>query len=173
MCAAGRLNFRYIIVNKGHGKQENHVMKAQSICTALILATALAMAGITHAAQIVAAGNSQCMTVPEHGGMVPDGTMVRSIECRGQNNQQWSVSNGVISGFAGVCLDIQGSSSADGTQVIGVACNGAPSQQWVLTNGQIIGMGGKCLAVPPGSRFRAPLVISACSNAPGQQWSVS
>jgi hypothetical protein len=104
---------------------------------------------------------------------VPDGTIVRSIECRGQNNQQWSVSNGVISGFAGVCLDIQGSSPTNGAQVIGVACNGAPSQQWTLSNGQIIGLGGKCLSVSGASGFRAPLTISVCSSAPNQQWSIS
>jgi hypothetical protein len=148
-------------------------MKAQLISAAMLLSAALPVTGVCHAAQIVGAGNSQCMTVPEHGGVVPDGTIVRSIECRGQNNQQWSVSNGVISGFAGVCLDIQGSNPSNGAQVIGVACNGAPSQQWVITNGQIMSLGGKCLGVAPGNGFRAALVISACSSAPGQQWSVS
>ena len=134
---------------------------------------AMASIAIAHAAQVVGVNNSQCMTLPEHGGYVSDGTDVRVIECRGQSNQQWTVSSGQISGYAGKCLDVQGSIANDGAPVIAVTCNGGPSQRWSLANGRIIGIGGKCLDVSSATAFRAPLIISACSSAPSQQWSVN
>jgi Ricin-type beta-trefoil lectin domain len=139
----------------------------------LILGLWLACTPPTPAAQFIGGGLAWCVTLPEHGGSVADGTVVRLIECRGQANQQWTMNDGQISGFDGKCLDIQGGAAVDGAQIVAVSCSGAPSQKWGLTNGQFIALGGKCLNVSSIGAPRAPLIITACSNAPTQQWSVT
>ena len=123
------------------------------------------------AAQIVITNSVECVDIPH--GQVVDGTPLSLFNCHGSPNQQWTVSNGLITGTGGRCLDVQGSAPTEGAQIIIVACNGQPSQKWSVSNGQIVGIGGKCLDVTGGSTLDyAPLILSTCSSAPSQQWSL-
>jgi hypothetical protein len=147
-------------------------MNASRLISLWIGAILITCSSVGGAAQILGGTDSQCITVPQHGGDAPDGTLIRIVECRNQSNQQWIISHGQISGFAGKCLDVQGSAAQDGALVVAVSCSGAMSQQWTLANGQFVGIGGKCISVATGPTFRAPLILSTCSTSPAQQWSV-
>jgi hypothetical protein len=123
------------------------------------------------AAQIVIRNSVECADIP-HGQAV-DGTPVSLFNCHGSPNQQWTITNGQITGMSGMCLDVMGSQPNDGAQVIIVHCNGRDSEKWTLANGQIVGLGGKCIDVSGGSaQDHAALILSTCSSAPTQQWSV-
>jgi hypothetical protein len=125
--------------------------------------------GVCAAAQLISANSPECIDVPH--GIAVDGTPPTLFPCHGSLNQQWSISQGHITGIGGLCLDVQGSVSSEGAQVIIVTCNGRPSQNWRVANGQIIGIGGRCLDVVGGSiADHAGLMLSTCSAAPSQQW---
>jgi hypothetical protein len=124
------------------------------------------------AAQLVGTNNGECVDLPH--GNTSDGTPLSLFHCHGSPNQQWTISNGLITtGTGGSCLDVQGSAPTEGAQIIIVACNGRSSQRWSVSNGQIVGIGGKCLDVTGGSTLdHAPLILSTCSSASSQQWSL-
>jgi hypothetical protein len=123
------------------------------------------------AAQIVIANSVECIDIPHQ--QTDDGTPVSLFNCHGSPNQQWTISNGQITGMSGVCLDVMGSAPKDGAQIIIVHCNGRDSEKWAIANGQIVGIGGKCLDVVGGSaQDHAALIIATCASSPSQQWSV-
>jgi Ricin-type beta-trefoil lectin domain len=123
------------------------------------------------AAQIVITNSVECVDIPR--GQAVDGTPLSLFNCHGSPNQQWTITDGQITGISGVCLDVMDSAANDGAQVIIVHCNGRASEKWTLANGQIVGIGGKCLDVAGGNpQDHAILIISNCSSSPSQQWSI-
>jgi hypothetical protein len=123
------------------------------------------------AAQIVIANSVECIDIPHQ--QTDDGTPLSLFNCHGSPNQQWTITNGQITGMSGVCLDVMGSVPNDGAQIIIVHCNGRDSEKWSLAKGQIVGLGGKCIDVVGGhAQDHAALILATCSPSPSQQWSV-
>src|ERR1700723_1792444 len=61
----------------------------------------------------------------------------------------------------------------DGTQVRLRQCIGKQQQYWNVANGQITGIGGKCLdSLGETDAEGVPLLITACSSSPTQQWQI-
>jgi Ricin-type beta-trefoil lectin domain len=136
----------------------------------LLLICALLSPG-AHAAQLVGAISGECIDIPHQN--TADGTPMSLFHCHGSPNQQWTISNGQITGMGGSCLDVQGSAAVDGAQIIIVACNGRPSQKWSFVSGQIVGIGGKCIDTSGGgSTDQTPVILMGCSATPSQQWSI-
>jgi glucosylceramidase len=145
-------------------------MKRFSLVAGVLFAV-LACASRAQAAQVVGTASGECLDISH--GIVADGTPMHQFHCHGSPNQQWTISNGHITGLGGSCLDVMGSAPTEGAQIIIVTCNGRPSQNWNISQGQIIGLGGKCLDVSGGSTLDgAPLILAACTSSPSQQWSV-
>ena len=125
----------------------------------------------TGAAQIVIANSVECVDIPHQ--QTNDGTPLSLFNCHGSPNQQWTITNGQITGMSGVCLDVMGSAPNDGAQIIIVHCNGRDSEKWTLANGQIVGIGGKCIDIVGGrAQDHAALILATCTSSPSQQWSV-
>jgi hypothetical protein len=149
---------------------ELRMIKSFCVMTGMLMAAAL-YATSGQAAQITGAGSGECFDIPH--GLVADGSPVNQFHCHGSPNEQWTISNGQISGLGGSCLDVMGSAPTDGAQIIIVACNGRASQKWSVSQGQIIGLGGKCIDVTSAStQDGAPLILATCNSSPSQQWSL-
>jgi endo-1,4-beta-xylanase len=71
----------------------------------------------------------KCLDVPSNAAA---GTRVQIWDCSGAANQQWTLnSNGTISnGQSGLCLDVNGASTANGSAVIVWNCHGGTNQRW-------------------------------------------
>jgi hypothetical protein len=152
-------------------KEEGNAMMRTSIGLAAALVAVMVGWTPVKAAQIVIANSVECIDIPRQ--QTVDGTPVSLFNCHGSPNQQWTITNGQITGMSGVCLDVMGSAPNDGAQVIIVHCNGRSSEKWSLANGQIVGIGGKCLDVAGGSaQDHATLIIAMCTPSSSQQWSV-
>jgi endo-1,4-beta-xylanase len=72
----------------------------------------------------------KCLDVPNNAAA---GTRVQIWDCSGAANQQWVFnSNGTISNAqTGLCLDVNGGSTANGSAVIVWGCHGGANQRWV------------------------------------------
>jgi poly(3-hydroxybutyrate) depolymerase len=72
---------------------------------------------------------AKCLDVPTNAGA---GTRVQIWDCHGGANQQWNLnSNGTISNVQnGLCLDVNGGSTANGAPVIVWSCHGGANQRW-------------------------------------------
>ena len=147
-------------------------MLAKSIgLVAAILFVAMSLSSCATSHQITSGGSNQCINVENHGYPVA-GTPLKMKPCDPWQNQQWTASNGQLTGIAGFCVDVQGSAPVDGSPVIYVPCNGSPSQNWTVANGTIIGIGGKCIDISGsnGPVSRAPLIVAVCNGSSTQQW---
>ncbi|GGM22223.1 beta-xylanase [Micromonospora sonchi] len=71
----------------------------------------------------------KCLDVPNNAAA---GTRVQIWDCSGGVNQQWVMnSNATISNAqTGLCLDVNGASTANGTAVIVWSCHGGTNQRW-------------------------------------------
>ncbi|MCA2215491.1 endo-1,4-beta-xylanase [Wangella sp. NEAU-J3] len=71
----------------------------------------------------------KCLEAPANAAA---GTAVRVWDCGGGANQQWAVNgNGTISNAqSGLCLDVNGGSTANGSAVIVWSCHGGANQRW-------------------------------------------
>jgi endo-1,4-beta-xylanase len=71
----------------------------------------------------------KCLDAPSNAGA---GTRVQIWDCSGGANQQWNLnSNGTISNSqTGLCLDVNGASTANGSAVIVWSCHGGANQRW-------------------------------------------
>ena len=106
-----------------------------------------------------------------------DGDPVYIFQCHGHENQRWTITRSLnnqdaIIGLGGYCLDVRGQhSKADGTPVQLWMCHFGENQRFSLTpDGHIREqVSGKCLLVTA-LKDRAPVVLDACSNEPGQRW---
>ncbi|MET1071695.1 MAG: RICIN domain-containing protein [Umezawaea sp.] len=60
------------------------------------------------------------------------GTVVKTHGCNGGANQKWTLgATGAVTGTqSGLCLDVQGASTADGTPVVLWTSGGVTTQQW-------------------------------------------
>ncbi len=104
-----------------------------------------------------------------------DGTPVFIYQCHGSENQRWTVSSSVnnqrvILGTGGYCLDVRGTNaSANGTPTQLWKCHFGDNQRFSLEpDGRIKEVrSGKCL-VATAVKDGAPLVLSPCTNAPGE-----
>ena len=61
------------------------------------------------AAQIVITNSVECVDIPR--GQAVDGTPLSLFNCHGSPNQQWTITDGQITGMSGVCLDVMGSAA--------------------------------------------------------------
>jgi poly(3-hydroxybutyrate) depolymerase len=71
----------------------------------------------------------KCLDAPPNAAV---GTRVQIWDCNGGANQRWTLnSNGTISsGQTGLCLDVNGASTANGSAVIVWNCHGGANQRW-------------------------------------------
>ena len=95
-------------------------MKRLCLMTGILTAAALMWAGVSQAAQIAGTTSGECIDIPH--GVAADGTQINQFHCHGTPNEQWTLSNGQISGLGGSCLDVMGSAPTEGAQIIIVAC---------------------------------------------------
>lgn len=145
-------------------------MIAKSICAMTAILFVLAsLASCSTTSQITSGNSNQCINVVNHGYPEP-GTPLRIKPCDPWRNQQWSLTNGQITGVGGFCVDVQGSAAMDGAAIIYVPCNGSPSQMWTYVNGTIVGIGGKCIDLGHDAQAWPPLIIAPCTGSPSQVW---
>jgi beta-glucosidase len=82
-----------------------------------------------------------------------------------------SGTTGPVTGYAGLCLDVRGASSADGTPVQVYTCNGTNAQQWTVASNGTLQALGKCLDVAGGGTANGTLVqLYTCNNTGAQVW---
>jgi hypothetical protein len=78
--------------------------------------------------------------------------------------------SGPITGVAGKCVDVNGSSTADGTKIQLWTCSGATNQQWTVSGSTLRAL-GKCMTVAGGSTANGALVqLSTCNGTGSQNW---
>jgi hypothetical protein len=75
---------------------------------------------------------------------------------------------GPITGVAGKCVDVNGSSTADGTKVQLWTCTSGANQQWTR-DGNTLRALGKCLTAN-GTADGAQVQLSTCTGSGGQNW---
>jgi hypothetical protein len=80
-------------------------------------------------------------------------------------------SNGPVTGYQGLCLDVRAANSADGTPVQVYSCNGTNAQQWTVgANGTVQAL-GKCLDVTAaGTANGTPVQLYTCNGTGAQAW---
>jgi type 1 glutamine amidotransferase len=77
---------------------------------------------------------------------------------------------GPITGVAGKCADVSGSSSADGTKIQLWTCRNTANQQWTVSGSTLRAL-DKCMNVAGGGTSNGSLVqLSACTGSGGQTW---
>jgi hypothetical protein len=82
-----------------------------------------------------------------------------------------SGSTGPITGMDGLCVDVQGASTADFTPVQTFACNETSAQQWTAGSDGTLQALGKCLGVHHGGTANGTTVdLYHCNNTGGQVW---
>jgi hypothetical protein len=71
----------------------------------------------------------KCLNVPTGAAA---GTRVQIQDCNGGANQQWTLnSNGTIrNAQSGLCLDVNGASTANGSAVVVWSCHDGANQRW-------------------------------------------
>lgn len=71
----------------------------------------------------------KCLNVPTDAAA---GTRVQIQDCNGGANQQWALnSNGTIrNAQSGLCLDVNGASTANGSAVVVWSCHDGANQRW-------------------------------------------
>jgi beta-glucanase (GH16 family) len=81
---------------------------------------------------------------------------------------------GQITGFAGKCVDVDGSRTGDGTRIQLYQCNGTDAQKLTIADDGTIRAFGKCLDVR-GARTDngANVVLWTCHGGPNQKWAYS
>jgi Ricin-type beta-trefoil lectin domain/Glycosyl hydrolases family 16 len=79
---------------------------------------------------------------------------------------------GAITGYAGLCLDDRGGSTANFNPVQVYGCNGTPAQQWTFVQaGTTLHVLGKCLDINGGGTANGTLVdVYDCNNTAAQVW---
>ena len=71
---------------------------------------------------------SKCVHVPTNAAA---GTRVQTQDCTGSANQQWALDNGAVrNAQSGLCLDVNGASTANGSAVIVWNCHNGTNQRW-------------------------------------------
>jgi hypothetical protein len=81
---------------------------------------------------------------------------------------------GLILGFGGKCVDVQGANPADGTQVQLFTCNGTVAQAWTASAGITFTAMGKCLDVQgAGTANGTRVQLFTCNGTVAQAWTHS
>jgi len=110
-----------------------------------------------------------------HQNISKNGIPVIVYQCHGVPNQRWTITTSednrhAIVGIGGYCLDVRGSNSTqNGTPVQLWKCHFGDNQRFSLSDdGRIREVrSGKCL-VAAAAVNEAPLVLSTCTNIPGE-----
>ena len=121
-----------------------------------------------------------CLTDP--GSSTSPGTQTQIQTCNGSSDQVWTPQagsssgggtspTGAVTGYEGLCLDVNGANSANGTKVDIYTCNGTNAQQWTVESNSTIQALGKCLDVTGGATANGTLVdLYACNGTGAQVW---
>jgi hypothetical protein len=78
-----------------------------------------------------------------------------------------------------ICAEMPGASTVLGTPIEIHGCHGYANQQWYVELGEIFGLpasGGvtRCMGVlNGGTKAGSPVVVSLCTNAPSEQWTIN
>ncbi|MFG2385869.1 ricin-type beta-trefoil lectin domain protein [Streptomyces avermitilis] len=79
-----------------------------------------------------------------------------------------------ITGLAGKCMDVAGSSSANGAPVQLYDCNGTAAQKWTVASDGTLRALGKCLDVTEnGTADGSTVQLWDCGGSPNQKWTVT
>ena len=78
---------------------------------------------------------------------------------------------GPITGYASLCVDVRGASSANFTPVQVYTCNGTNAQQWTVASGNTLQALGKCLDVDAAGTANGTTVdLYDCNGTGAQVW---
>src|SRR3984885_4284093 len=78
---------------------------------------------------------------------------------------------GPITGYAGLCVDVRGASSADFTPVQVYTCNSTNAQRWTVASGNTLQALGKCLDVDAAGTANGTTVdLYTCNGTGAQVW---
>jgi chitinase len=78
---------------------------------------------------------------------------------------------GPITGYAGLCVDVRGASTANFTPVQVYTCNGTNAQQWTVAGGNTLQALGKCLDIAGGGTSNGTTVdLYDCNGTGAQVW---
>jgi actin-like ATPase involved in cell morphogenesis len=125
---------------------------------------------ITGTGPVVGLGG-KCLDVLN--GWDRDGTPVQIFECNGLSAQTWTATGDQALRALGKCLEVADRRSDESRLVID-DCSGRGRQQWVVSSGNIVNpRSGKCLGVAGNNpNDRTPVLLTECSGAPGQRWTL-
>ncbi len=111
------------------------------------------------------------------------GTQTQIQACNGASDQVWkspagttsggggTTGTGAVTGYQGLCLDVNGANTANGTKVDIYTCNGTNAQQWTVESNSTLQALGKCLDVVGGGTANGSLVdLYACNGTGAQVW---
>ncbi|MCH7229438.1 family 43 glycosylhydrolase [Glycomyces sp. L485] len=169
--------------------------RIRSICSALVLALAIALSGASPAAadhhltdgtsvNLIAFHSDKCADVIS--ASTADGAEIAQYDCNDGLNQLWRM-NDLGDGYVELtarhsdkCLDVTSASDSNGAKVIQWTCNGGANQQWQIQdagNGQvqlIARHSDKCLDVPSSSTDNgARLQQWDCHTGDNQKWELN
>jgi chitinase len=78
---------------------------------------------------------------------------------------------GPITGYAGLCVDVRGASTANFTAVQVYTCNGTNAQQWTVASGNTLQALGRCLDIAGGGTSNGTTVdLYDCNGTGAQVW---
>jgi beta-glucosidase len=122
-----------------------------------------------------------CLTDP--GSSTNPGTQTQIQACNGASDQVWkspagttsggggTTGTGAVTGYQGLCLDVNGANTANGTKVDIYTCNGTNAQQWTVESNSTLQALGKCLDVTGGGTANGTLVdLYTCNGTGAQVW---
>jgi hypothetical protein len=95
------------------------------------------------------------------GGLGVTGTMQVSLSR--------SAAEPEIVGYANLCVDDAGNSTAPRSKVETWACNGGPAQQWTFSHGELM-HSGMCLNDKATGGNNTPVVLYTCNGALNELW---
>ena len=103
-----------------------------------------------------------------NGGVPADGNHVQVFVCNGSDAQRWTLAADGTLRVAGKCAQV----IADSTVHI-VGCDNRPAAQWRAGPNRSLVNAGRCLTDPrAGTASGTGVLVTACTGAPGQQWSL-
>jgi hypothetical protein len=116
----------------------------------------------------------QGLCMDDRNASTADYNPIQVYTCDNTNAQQWTVeSNGTLQTL-GMCMDVNGGDTTNGTVVDLYSCNGTGAQDWVTQpSGDLVNpQSGKCLEDNGNGGSGTQLVISDCTGAADQKWTL-
>jgi beta-glucosidase len=116
--------------------------------------------------------SGDCLVDP--GDSTTPATQLQISSCDGKADQSWTspaARTGTVTGYEGLCLDVQGGVSDSGTPILVYSCNGTSAQQWTVELNGTLQAFGKCLDITGDQNYNgSPVDLYTCNGTSAQDW---